>query len=164
MTQHLSKKRYLFLVDLYKNSFGETGESLSPSESEELSKYKWLLKLQLTYNDRFKYLTLLEDYVTGKIDLDPFYTEFYTVYIKNKHTYSNMEYDVEQLSNFPIEFELESKMTEFNDLIYDIWTEDEVVYSEEMNKTVWDSDYQPNIESTINLLYEMYREMKQCLE
>lgn len=163
MLQPLSKQRYLFLVALY-NNLEQRGESLSPSESEELSKYKGLFELQLTYNDRLTYLTLLNDYIAKKIDLDSFYCKFNQVYMKNRQTYFNMRYDVKQLSNFPIEFEIDPKRVQFINLISEIWTEYEVLYSEEMNKTVWYSDYQPNIESTINLLHKKYREMKQCLE
>lgn len=159
MTQQLSTNRYVFLLEQ-----SQKGESLSPSEFDELRYYKGVLGNQISYNLRFDYLPLLEDYIQGKIDLDPFLTQFDRIFIKDYNIYISMVNNVEDLSNFTIEFEIASKMEQFTALIDEIWEEYENWYCNEFDKAYAYTDYKPNIERTIDLIHETYHEIKKCLE
>lgn len=56
----LSKERYLLLR--------KTDKNLTESEKEELDFYNYVLPTLVYYNSRFQYFSLLENYMTGKID------------------------------------------------------------------------------------------------
>lgn len=159
MPHELSKADYLFLLEKE-----QKGESLSPSEKERLEDYKKKFDLYLAYNRRFEYLTLFENYFQGKIDLDNFYEPFYDFFYEDIVSPSSRNSDLEQVAKNPMDFEIFSKVEKFSDLIMEIGSWYDHPYEVEFLKSFYDSNYQPDFESVIELIHKNYREIKELLK
>lgn len=152
----LSKERYLLLA--------KKGENLSQAEKEELVNYKYFLISQVTYNYRFQYLSILDDYITGKIDAWQFNSRFNSICWKVYETNDRIESDLKELANLPMDFHLFSKMKKFTYLIYDMWHPFDHPFESELQKSLADHTYNPDFSGIINLVHNAYPEMQKYLK
>jgi hypothetical protein len=105
------KKRYLELLKKKSVNSQQSEEELS-----ELLSYSALLEIQITWETRFLFLELLEQFVKGKISMDDFIVEFFDRDSLNSQTLSILE------SNL-ILFSPDEESLDFSNFIANIyWT------------------------------------------
>lgn len=166
---YLSKERYLFLLQ-ESQILKQKGESLSDLDQKELANYEDFLAMQISYNSRVQYLSLLEDYLEEKIGLYYFYSSVNNLFWEQDRTCSNLQCDLEKLSNLTMEFEIYSKMTKFALLIHDIWLRyddsdlEELYWAESNINYKPEIDFKPAFKEISNFIQQKYQQIKKCLE
>jgi hypothetical protein len=94
-------------------------KDLSGTEQFELLSYRALVESQITYNRREDYFSLIDEYLSKKINPDEFRASFLKTYSQDTETLFIMEKDFEQLSDFSIDSEIyENPFSNLIDLIY----------------------------------------------
>ena len=95
-------------------------KDLDETDQRQLLSYGALVERQISYNRKDEYFSLINDYLSEKINPSIFRGKFLKMQEQDDHKAQIMQEDFEQLSNFSIDSELKgSPFSLFIDLIYD---------------------------------------------
>ena len=130
MTQTLNKVRY---IELLTKEQGLKKKKMSlyyenGVEYDELLSYGIIVFDQIIYNRRHDYISLIEEYVTKKIDSLVLRFQFFQIQREDRKTKDDLEKDYERVFNLSVD----SKSGEFSLLITNIFDACEALK--------WDSD------------------------
>ena len=95
-------------------------KDLDETDQRQLLSYGALVERQISYNRKDEYFSLINDYLSEKINPSIFRGKFLKMQEQDDHKAQIMQEDFEQLSNFSIDLELEEgPFSLLIDLIYD---------------------------------------------
>ena len=109
---HLTKSRYLELLEKQKIS------KLNNSEQLEFSNYGIILETQWFYKNRSKYIDLIKTYIDGKINCYAFQWDFFSLYNDHLMSCETRSKNLNQYSTITFDFDLE--MENFVSLVEDL--------------------------------------------
>jgi hypothetical protein len=156
--QNFSMIHFLSLLEKKEN------QVLSDSEEKELDTYQSLLDSQLNYNTRFQYLSLFQEFLDGKKDLDRFFSQFTSLYFQDVLNSTILLSNREQLANVKIEFEMAAKMEKFDDRISELWSVARFEYEDEAERAFYESNYSLDVDKYSNSIRETYQQIQELLE
>lgn len=119
MTQTFDKVRYIELLTK-EQSLEKKKMSLyheNREEYRELLSYEIIVSNQIIYNRRHDYISLIEKYVTKKINSLRLKFQFFQIQREDENTQDDLQKDYERVFNFSID----SKSSEFSLLITEIF-------------------------------------------
>ena len=111
MSNNLNIKNYIKLLKK---------PDLTETDKTELFSYKALVEQQISYNRRNEYFSLIQEFLAKKMNPSTFRAKFFEMQQQDVDNLEILEKDVEQLSNFSIDFQVqESPFSRLIDLLYD---------------------------------------------
>lgn len=132
---NIDHKRYFYLLE--KSQQLETKDlSLYDKnivEYKELLAYRSISFKQITYQDRQKYISLIEKYINNEVNSPLLRFRFFQLQRDNRNAHKDLEKNFEQLSNVLIS----SKSDEFASIIQDSFAACEALKSEDEPEEAW---------------------------